>query len=132
MSIETRRKFGATFSPKMGVRKCTKIWFDDEQVKPEIRLLYPDLDATMDDCRLKISIFDAKQAIKDAKKKIEDTTIEAVNAAAAIVAGIVSLPADIAAALAAQIDLDISIDLESKCKKEIHEAIDVIIPTYLE
>lgn len=129
MSIETKQVFGVTMSPKMGTRKLTKIWF--EEVDKEIRDQYPDLNAKMEECRVTNQTLDVKQAIKEAKQDIEDATIAAVNAAAAIVAGIVSLPADIAAKVAALADLNISISFQESCKKALHREIDKIVPSHL-
>lgn len=129
MSIETKILFGVTMSPKMGSRKMTKLWF--EEVDEDIRDLYPELNAKMEECRVVNETLDIKQKAKEIKKDIQDATIAAVNAAAAIAAGILTLPADIAAALAALVDLNISIELQASCKKQIHQEIDKIIPSYL-
>lgn len=129
MSIETKKKFGVTFNPKMSVKTMTNLWFDE--VEPEIRLLYPDLNKVMEDNRKKVIVFGVKQKVKEIKVDIENTTIAAVNAAAAIAAGIVSLPADIAARIAALADIDLSIDIAASGKTQINREIDKIIPEYL-
>lgn len=129
MSIETKKKFGVTFHSKMSSRKVTKLWF--EEVSQEIRDQYPDLNEKMEACRKNIEIFDAKQKVKETKVKIADATEAAVTAASAVIAGIVSLPADLAAEIAAIADLNVSIDLAEGCKKELHKEIDKIVPEHL-
>lgn len=129
MSIETKILFGVTMNPKMGAKKMTKIWFDE--VDEEIRNLYPDLNAKMEECRTINEILDLKSEAKETAKDISDTTTLAINTAAGIAAGIVTLPADIAAEEAALADVETNIGLADDCKEQIHQEIDKIIPEYL-
>lgn len=129
MSIETKQVFGVSMNPKMGTRKLTKIWF--EEVDEEIRKKYPDLNAKMEECRSVNLSLDIKTNLKEIKQDIEDATIAAINAAAAIAAGILTLPADIAAKIAALADLNLSIEFQASCKKQLHREIDKIVPEHL-
>jgi len=129
MSISSKKAFGVTFNSKMSTRTVTKLWF--EEVNPAIRDSYPELNEKMEACRKNIEILKKKKKVKETKVKVQQITEKAVVAAAAVVAGLVNLPIEIAEGILAIADLNISIDLAEGCKTQLHKEIDKTVPDHL-
>ena len=131
MSFETKAEFGVTFNPKMSSKQASDLWFNE--VAPEIRddPKYADLNNQMLQCKAEGIATLAKQLAYEVQQRLLDIEKAAVELAAAIANGILSLPAAIAAKIAALLDLNFSIDLAATCKQQLHVEIDKIVEEHL-
>ena len=131
MSFETKAEFGVTFNPKMSSKQASNLWFTE--VAPAVRNdpANAALNTQMLQCQAQSITASIKQAAYEIAQKAEDALQAIIDAAAAIAAGILNLPAQIAAKIAALLDINIEIGLAAGCKQLIHNEIDNIVPEYI-
>lgn len=131
MSFESKVKFGVTFNNKMSSKQASDIWFSE--VPSSIRNAPENtaLNNEMINCQAQAIQAFIKQTAYEIQQKAEDILKATVEAAAAIAAGIMNLPAQIAAKVAALLDLNIQIGLAASCQQRIHQEIDNLIPSHI-